>query len=348
MDVFVKKYQPEKYDLWLLGMGSGLTEKRKHNLNTNTASDLSNLNSNRSRRNSNTSSNGQIDESFVSSKQSFNNYLNNLLIKYNLNNDTSSDLNVEYQNKIRNDMITNLLSINTNIVDINVNNTNYFYDLPLFLKNCFKSTANSSSSLAGLCSKIVIDLIKSNFYFKSSKMNHERNVDLNTVLGCELSDLSECLENVNENEGLVQPTNKKIQSDLGKQCEKLYNEQMMIENKNLNDYLHKTNGLWTFQSLSKDDLNKKIIKWNKHESFEYPHCSICLPFKLEKQAQQDQTIDANKLPVNSEIIIPEICFAKLNKSKTKSIDFTEYKRDSIDCLLQCKCCKVTVHQSKII
>lgn len=50
-----------------------------------------------------------------------------------------------------------------------------------------------------------------------------------------------------------------------------------------------------------------------------------------------------RLPKNSEVQLPEMCFAKHSKTRSKLPDF---QREKIDCLLHCTNCKVTVHQSK--
>jgi hypothetical protein len=60
----------------------------------------------------------------------------------------------------------------------------------------------------------------------------------------------------------------------------------------------------------------------------------------------------DKLSVNSEILIPEICFTKKSKYRSKQLPEAEVhssdemnKEEKIDCLLQCKSCKLTVHQN---
>ena len=65
-----------------------------------------------------------------------------------------------------------------------------------------------------------------------------------------------------------------------------------------------------------------------------------LKLKITKTSPKNVT---NKvLPKNSEVLIPEMCFTKHSKTRSKLPDF---QRDKIDCLLQCKNCNLTVHQS---
>ena len=115
-------------------------------------------------------------------------------------------------------------------------------------------------------------------------------------------------------------------------------------------FLKKSNNLWQFQKLDKQKIDSSIAEWNEKHSLISPHCSICLPFANQQDSvskmepREDDGANSNsKLPVNSEILIPEVCFMK--KSKNKS-DASEMLIKKIDCLLQCKMCKLTVHQSK--
>jgi hypothetical protein len=65
-----------------------------------------------------------------------------------------------------------------------------------------------------------------------------------------------------------------------------------------------------------------------------------LKLKITKTSPK---VSSNKiLPKNSEVLIPEMCFTKHSKARSKLPDF---QRDKIDCLLQCKNCNLTVHQS---
>jgi hypothetical protein len=126
---------------------------------------------------------------------------------------------------------------------------------------------------------------------------------------------------------------------------------VLVANQKLKDFNEKTftietdtkNHLFIFNSITKGDLIPSIRNFNEQQSNQYPHCSICLllvkksSLKLEQQQQQQQQQNV-KLPINSEIIIPDSCFYKqpiINNSKEVNID----------CLLQCKNCKLTVHQN---
>lgn len=68
-----------------------------------------------------------------------------------------------------------------------------------------------------------------------------------------------------------------------------------------------------------------------------------LKLKITTQKKVANDLKSLKaLPKNSEVIIPEMCFTKHSKTGSKLPDF---QRDKIDCLLQCKNCNLTVHQS---
>ena len=72
-----------------------------------------------------------------------------------------------------------------------------------------------------------------------------------------------------------------------------------------------------------------------------------LKLKILKSASsyvvKPKQVISKTLPKNSEVLIPEMCFTKHSKTRSKLPDF---QRDKIDCLLQCKNCNLTVHQSK--
>lgn len=125
------------------------------------------------------------------------------------------------------------------------------------------------------------------------------------------------------------------------------------------EFLARTTGLWQFQRQSKSQLESKIAEWNEKQSLIYPHCAICLLF-----SPQEEQAATNKLPVNTEIVVPDLCFEKgsktsqlgaeqlLNDSRKRPSQPSDTDRKSlaphhsvIDCLLQCKTCKLTVHQS---
>ncbi len=147
-----------------------------------------------------------------------------------------------------------------------------------------------------------------------------------------------------------------------------------------------TNGLWQFQDANIDqirDWNSKqssnyphcsICLLFKHKSninqtdddtctpsssrespdFQKSHSDLCissiindnkLKLKISKSlltVTPKSTVN-KQLPKNSEVLIPEMCFTKHSKTRSKLPDF---QRDKIDCLLQCKNCSLTVHQSK--
>lgn len=108
-----------------------------------------------------------------------------------------------------------------------------------------------------------------------------------------------------------------------------------------------------FQSLSKQNLNEQIQKWNDKCSVHYPHCSVCLYFKhINEQSNMIFSMDDNNenqstIPINSEIIVAETSFTKRSSHKSKlPTEAVHFKKDKIDCLLKCKECKLIVHQSK--
>jgi hypothetical protein len=110
-------------------------------------------------------------------------------------------------------------------------------------------------------------------------------------------------------------------------------------------FLKKTNNLWQFQKLDKQNVESSVAEWNDKQSMIYPHCAICLPFACHTQQVElsSSSSSSAKLPVNSEVLIPETCFLKKSKKKLQD---TERCGKNIDCLLQCKMCKLTVHQSE--
>ena len=83
----------------------------------------------------------------------------------------------------------------------------------------------------------------------------------------------------------------------------------------------------------------EIIKYNLKQSESYPYCSICYLFK-QSRIDQNET-KTTKRTINSEILIPENCFLKQN---TDSF-YDDFRPERIDCLLECKSCKLTVHQN---
>ena len=99
-----------------------------------------------------------------------------------------------------------------------------------------------------------------------------------------------------------------------------------------------------------------IKKFNATQSTVYPHCSICLYFKPKENFSDTNLANFNnnnnnnsnkithKLPLNSEIIVSEMCFLKklARKGKFQNISFT--LNSNIDCLLKCQLCSLTVHQ----
>jgi hypothetical protein len=125
------------------------------------------------------------------------------------------------------------------------------------------------------------------------------------------------------------------------------------------EFLTKTYGLWQFQKLVKEDLSLAIKKYNQQQALQYPHCAICLLFnrshainssssdsKNQDQKNRIATSENRVLPINSEILVPEICFLRQAKSGLHSTNLNNLLNENIDRLLQCKFCKLTVHQSK--
>ena len=126
------------------------------------------------------------------------------------------------------------------------------------------------------------------------------------------------------------------------------------------EFLTRTYGLWQFQKLLKQDLNLAVKKFNQQQSAQYPHCAICLLFSKShainssspdslNQNQTNHKMSTNEdrvLPINSEILVPEICFLRQAKSDRHETDLNDLLNENIDRLLQCKLCKLTVHQSK--
>jgi len=125
------------------------------------------------------------------------------------------------------------------------------------------------------------------------------------------------------------------------------------------EFLTRTYGLWQFQKLVKQDLNLAIKKYNQQQAAQYPHCAICLLFnkshainssssdsKNQDQKNRISTSENRVLPINSEIHVPEICFLRQAKNEQHGTDLNNLLNENIDRLLQCKLCKLTVHQSK--
>ena len=132
-------------------------------------------------------------------------------------------------------------------------------------------------------------------------------------------------------------------------------------NDDLSNFLKSSDGLWQFQNVDNEKLQNQIQQSNQNLSLEYPHCSICLLFKqheISAEEKVEKKSDAknlksnkqskqfpHKLPVNSEIILSEMSFSKKYRNKSRLPSLTEFRCEKIDCLLQCKNCKLTVHQS---
>lgn len=156
------------------------------------------------------------------------------------------------------------------------------------------------------------------------------------------------------------------------------------DNKLLMQFLENSKGLWAFQSQMRGE---RIREWNESQSRIYPHCQICLLFKKNRVAKNDLNLVASssssssstspsssqlskhhhalannnssshhnhhhyrQLPVNSEKIVPEICFTKSAACKSNFLAAAAAANnmindENIDRLVQCNMCKLTVHQS---
>uniref|UniRef100_A0A513TZI7 [histone H3]-trimethyl-L-lysine(9) demethylase n=1 Tax=Brachionus koreanus TaxID=1199090 RepID=A0A513TZI7_9BILA len=93
------------------------------------------------------------------------------------------------------------------------------------------------------------------------------------------------------------------------------------------------------ESSIEEIKDEKVMEINRIESTYYPHCSICYLFKHSKINQND--LMTPKKTINSEILIPEICFLK----NVAEQSFDQLFAKKIDCLLECKACKLMVHQN---
>lgn len=113
------------------------------------------------------------------------------------------------------------------------------------------------------------------------------------------------------------------------------------------NFLSETNGLWMFQSTEEMDAN--VTKWNEKQSKVYPHCQICSLFNRCQTSTTTTTTPGDelldRLPRNSEIFIPEICFTKKTRTRSRLPSKSDFNDENIDCLLTCRGCKLTVHQS---
>lgn len=125
------------------------------------------------------------------------------------------------------------------------------------------------------------------------------------------------------------------------------------------EFMSNSKGLWAFENQMRGE---RIREWNEAQSRIYPHCQICLLFKknrINDQLSSNLTF-ARHLPINSEKLVPEICFSKSAACKSNFLANAAaataaaaavndaVNDENIDRLMQCKMCKLTVHQSMTI
>ena len=317
MDIFVKKYQPDKYDAWLLAYQNSLVEKRKRNNTTQQASE-------------------NVPNRMLNN-QTFKNYLLKISAHY-LNADrnslsTHTHPQSKQQNKIRSAQVAKLAEFLSE------------RDLALFVKNCVKLGENLQN-LAGLSAHVLLALTSpAKNQKKAGRYIISHTNDLPLTLKKTLPS-DQAIHSVTQQRSLEQ--NRKAQVE-NKKCENTF---MTIHVKHTSEFSEKTNGLWSFQTLSEPELSENVCKFNEAQSLEYPHCAICLPFKLESRSlselddsKSDKSSMLARSAINSEILVPEMCFSKRSRARN-IIDVNAGKSDNIDCILQCKRCKLTVHQSK--
>ena len=129
-----------------------------------------------------------------------------------------------------------------------------------------------------------------------------------------------------------------------------------------------------------DESTSRIMALNRQQSSRYPHCSVCLLFASSPPPSQDSenmsviscssssSADNRPLPVNSAVIVGEQCFRKKQSAcgLERLVDLTSQLEasvssppsptlslpsrraggvDKIDVLLRCKECALCVHQN---
>ena len=323
MDIFVKKYQPEIYEFWRLGIDHSSIDSVD--------------NTNRKRTNT------LYAKISKDPKNVFQIYLSKIN-KY--SEDDSGD------NLARKPLNMNVWSV-----------------LPKYLKTSiskhFPQPINISS-LATKSAKVSFDMLKRiEEQYETDVIKAKQEVDTgdsqdetltnNTVLSqLVLSDLilDDSSEEGKTNTGSMSASefNKQIQIQ-NQKCEHAFNEQLNSTHSSDEDmykFLKKSIGLWHFQKSDTFNLEHSVAVWNEKKSHSYPHCVVCLQFSQHRSNRSElKYADSVRLPANSEICVPEVCFsAKAIKIKSKaSTNNSLSTRSGIDCLLQCKMCKVTVHQS---
>ena len=339
MDIFIKKYQPDKYEAWLLNTNSLNTingcDKRKPRL-TNAIS---------------SPQHDDANETNITFKQFYleklrNNYINLEHKKYS----SSESERQRYQNKCRNKI---LAEMNLKNLIFSLNNA----DLALHLKNYRKK---ENLNLTNLCCITLSNFFNSNNNLKFEKTHlektqlHQENINYISSLKSDLvlrikKEFANEPSNINRANLCDAATVSILKTSFIDQKIKLQNkkcESAFMSSNLMNNFNRKTNGIWSFQNLNENELNEKILMFNRTQSLVYPHCSICLLFKMETQEMNAKSILPSqiRIPINSEILVPEVCFSKKTRSRS-FIDLSENKSDNIDCLLQCKLCKLTVHQN---
>ena len=357
MDIFVKKYQPELYDFWRLGIDNSSSSLpscnnyHHHSLSLSATSTTANHQGQRRRQSTNSrEATMQPENTTEDLKHLFQIYLNKIT-KY-----TSNDKhNQNSKSKTQFDpTFANLL--------------------PDYLKSCLASVHNKrNNSLVNISRRVATGLLK-----QAEKSLNEHT--LKTVY--ESSSVSESLDEMTSNEdeentnskshdlslvGLIESNgrqqlsgsetttnqsltalefNRRVQSQYLK-CENAFHEQLnqhfvngpsqAEESEDMCTFLKKSNGLWQFEKLHKQTLDHNVAEWNESQSQIYPHCAICLLLNPPNEPpshsfhvsvmdspSSDETKTtassgrAKQLPVNSEIVVPEICFIKEQEQAAQS------------------------------
>jgi hypothetical protein len=377
MDNFVKKYQPELYENWFA------TVYKDDNNNTNKESIDSKVKnqaeSPRKRKNNHMSKpSAQIIQNEEAKPISIESYLNNLNQKFSNKNEcvNNNAKNLTNLKSLFSDSFLNILPVYLKMsIENSLNSAKNQPDLRL--SNLLKE------KVITILEKMDFLLFKTEHSCPKIEMKQEITA-INQQLSSEEEDNKvEVLANLikpahesnykNEDQiskrkkvEEVKSNNLKINFSYAQKCELVYNQLLnnqmqdfeLNENQNLDDihnFFRKTNGLWNFQSSSMDfkQLQANIRDFNGSQSLLYPHCAICLLFNQPQNSSNQSQLKINsnnecKLPVNSELLVPEICFVKKSRTKTNRLSELTGQRsnENIDCILQCKMCKLTVHQSK--
>lgn len=336
MDIFVKKYQPEQYELWRMG--------RKDSIVWDDESDHENKEDN------------DLDAASSSDlKHKVSAYVHACTDRY-LNAAPRLDLKVigpldttaprlDYQNKVKSRAVAELLKSN-----VENSATGDQSSLNQLLESLVTSSSSSSSthSLSCACLKLVKEQCRRyESAVQSLDAAADQSVETKSVLSetCKNSQSSSSYESPPYHASpLLSKMATGVVSDY-QQCESAFNELKTAadDDKDYAAFLGQTDGLWQFQLFRnhRADIKQRIVAWNELQSRVYPHCAICLFFRKSPEAT---SAGSAKIPVNSEILVPEFCFSKHAQAKSKLPLPKDLPRKNIDCLLQCKSCKLTVHQ----